>query len=86
MFVSKSIEHVGVHLYAECIYLMNLVLASRLLVAFSLALNFLSLHLDLSPLQKEAMLFLIGPVIECHSGKPQGAGWNKLSWTQVRLR
>lgn len=34
----------------------------------------------------EAMLFLIGPLIECHSGKPQGAGWIKLSRTQVRLR
>lgn len=34
----------------------------------------------------KAMLFLIGPLIECHSGKPQGAGWIKLSRTQVRLR
>lgn len=34
----------------------------------------------------EAVLFLIGPLIECHSGKPQGAGWIKLSRTQVRLR
>lgn len=34
----------------------------------------------------EAMLCLIEPLIECHSGKPQGAEWIKLSRTQVRLR
>lgn len=71
MVLSQNIKHVFVHFLAEFNDLIILTLAPWLLVAFSTTSSSFTLTKEGG---KEAVLFVIVPLIECHSGKPQGAG------------
>lgn len=71
VLLSQNIKHVLVQFLAEFNDLISLTLAPWLLIAFSTTSSSRS---SSSTLTKGGVLFVIVSLIECHSGKPQGAG------------